>query len=223
MKMKFKFSIRAVCPLFGGVICAGAVLLMASSAQAQNLFVSDYSENVYEFTPGGVQSTFAHSGVSTPNGLAFNSAGDLFVANYEPNAITEITPSGVVSTFASGLSFPCGLAFNSAGDLFEADFSSGNIYEFTTSGAKTTFASGLNTPLGLAFNSAGDLFVSQEHSGTITEITPGGVQSTFASGLSPTDLAFQGEILPMPEPSVLGLLAVGVTALLVWQRRNLAA
>jgi hypothetical protein len=65
--------------------------------------------------------------------------------------------------------------------------------------------------------------VSQEYSGTITEITPGGIQSTFASGLSPTDLAFQGETLPVPEPSALGLLAVGATALLVRSRRNLAA
>jgi hypothetical protein len=81
----------------------------------------------------------------------------------------------------------------------------------------------MDSPLGLAFNSAGDLFDAAYFSGNIYEFTPSGVRSTFASGLSPTDLAFQGEILPMPEPSVLGLLAVGVTALLVWQRRNLAA
>jgi hypothetical protein len=81
----------------------------------------------------------------------------------------------------------------------------------------------LDEPYGLAFNSAGDLFAAAWGSGNITEITPGGVQSTFASGLDyPTGLAFQGETLPVPEPSALGLLAGGATALLVCSRRHKA-
>jgi hypothetical protein len=47
-------------------------------------------------------------------------------------------------------------------------------------------------PTGLAFNSAGDLFASDYTGGHIYEFAPGGV----------------------PEPSVLGLLAVGATAFL---------
>jgi hypothetical protein len=43
MKTKFKSTIRAACHSSGVVICAGAVMLFASSAQAQNLFVADYS------------------------------------------------------------------------------------------------------------------------------------------------------------------------------------
>ena len=55
MKTKFKSTIDAVCQSFGGAICAGAVLLIASGARAQNLFVSDFSSvTVTEFTPGGV-------------------------------------------------------------------------------------------------------------------------------------------------------------------------
>jgi hypothetical protein len=70
-------------------------------------------------------------------------------------------------------------------------------------------------PFGLAFNSTGDLFEADYGSGNIYEFIPGGVQSTFASGLGKlTGLAFQ----PVPEPSVLGLLAVGVAALLVRRR-----
>jgi len=143
--------------------------------------VTDFSGgNIYKFTPGGVESTFA-SGLHNPWGLAINSAGDLFVSEYGNNTIAEITPGGAQSTFASGLNTPYGLAFNSAGDLFEADANSQNIYEFT----------------------------------------PGGMRSTFASGLLfPTLLAFQGETLPVPEPSALGLLAVGAAALLVRRIRN---
>jgi hypothetical protein len=45
----------------------------------------------------------------------------------------------------------------------------------------------------------------------IIELTPGGAQSTYASGLdNPVGLAIE-----IPEPSVFGLLAVGIPALLV--------
>ena len=107
-----------------------------------------------------------------------------------------------------------------AQNLFEADRGSGNIYEFTPGGVQTTFASGLNAPDGLAFNRAGDLFVVSAGLNNIYEYTPGGAQTTFAYGLSnPAGLAFEGETLPVPEPSALGLLAVGAAAFLVRRHR----
>ena len=178
-----------------------------------------------KFTPGGVQSTFA-SGVDHPFGLAFNSAGNLFVADAATDNIYEFTPGGVQSTFASGYFGGSleGLAFNSAGDLFVLagrSVGSSSIYEFTPGGVQSTFASGLDhyCPIGLAFNSAGDLFVGDTEGGNIYDYTPGGVESTFASTFGPMALAFQDEMLPVPEPSALGLLAVGVTALLGRHRR----
>jgi hypothetical protein len=189
-----KTKIKTLCPSLGGLACAGA-LLIGSSASAQNLFISSYTPgDINEYTPAGVlQSTFA-TGQDYPYGLAFNSAGDLFVANTADDAgggssyngyITKITPAGVQSTFYSGVDAK-GLAFNSAGDLFEADYKSGNIYEYTPAGVQSTFASGFITPCAMAFNNLGDLFVGNGYgagNGQITEITPGGVQSTFASGL----------------------------------------
>jgi hypothetical protein len=193
IKTKLRSFLRAACHSFGGAVGVGAVLLMACSAQAQNLFEAGIDSSfIYVFTPSGVKSTFA-SGVvlDYPIALAFNSAGDLFVATFIGNKIVEITPDGVQSIFGFGLSHPCGLAFNSAGDLFEADYGSGNIYEFTPGGVKSTFAFGLSHPCGLAFNSAGDLFEADNGSGNIYEFTPGGVKSTFASGLDgPCGLAF---------------------------------
>jgi sugar lactone lactonase YvrE len=167
-----------------------AVMLIDFSAQAQNLFESDGSGNIYKFTPNGTQSTFA-SGLNNPAGLAFNNAGDLFVSSYSGNSIFEFTPSGSQSTFASGLNHPASLAFNAAGILFESDSGSGNIYEFTPSGVKSTFASGLSVPWGLAFDSSGNLFEADNSSGKINKFTPGGSKSIFASGLhAPLGLAF---------------------------------
>ena len=113
MKTKSKSSIRTTCHLFDGAFCAVAVMLISSSAQAQNLFMSELGadNNIYEFTPSGVQSTFA-SGLNFPYGLAFNSAGDLFATSWwNGNNIYEFTPSGVQSTFASGLNGVFGLTF----------------------------------------------------------------------------------------------------------------
>jgi hypothetical protein len=49
--------------------------------------------------------------LSEPWGLAFNSTGDLFVADLGSANVYEFTPSGAKSTFASGLHEPAGLAF----------------------------------------------------------------------------------------------------------------
>jgi len=190
------FRVRTACHTFGVVVCAGAVLLFAAIAPAQNLYVPDFqTDNVYEFTTNGVQSTFASGFNFWVSGLAFDNTGNLFVG-VESGAIAglgqiiKITPGGMQTTFASGLQGPNVLAFNSAGNLFETDWGSGHIYEFTTNGAQSTFASGLQNPNGMAFNSAGDLFVA-DASGHIYEFTTNGVQSTFASGLNnPYGLTF---------------------------------
>jgi hypothetical protein len=134
------------------------------------------------------------------------------------NQITRITPGGVKSVYASTLGY--GLAFDSGGNLFETEMVSGNINRFTPGEVKSTFASGLSYPWGLAINKDDELFVSDLAKWQIYKFSPAGVQSTFASGSGYgfDGLAFQ----PVPEPSALGLLAVGVLALLVCRRRKSA-
>src|SRR6267154_642688 len=114
----------------------GAVVLVSSSTQAQNLFVAEVFGNIGEVTPGGIHSTFA-TGVNPSGGLAFNSAGNLFVAGWNSGNIDEYTPGGVRSTFASGLAYPRDLAFDSAGNLFEAGEYGGDIYKFAPNGSRS--------------------------------------------------------------------------------------
>src|SRR5580704_1385639 len=123
-----KTIIHAAFHSFGVAACIGVALLVPAVARAQNLFVSAgfNGSTVTEITPGGTESTFA-SGLSNPRGLAFNSAGILFVSDNGSGNIYEYTPGGAQSLFASGLSVPWGLAFNSAGNLFVSDNSSGKI------------------------------------------------------------------------------------------------
>jgi len=186
-----KTNFRAVSYSFGPAVCA--VLFIASSARAQNLFEADDGTGaIYQYTPGGVRSALVTPLLQEAHDLAFDSSGNLF-ASVEVNGayfIDKFTTSGT-SVFASGLEFPTGLAFDSAGDLFVADTTAGDIYEYTPAGVRSTFATGLTRPSQLAFNSSGNLFVTDRIGAEITEITPGGVKSTFATGvMNPYGLAF---------------------------------
>ena len=174
-----------------GTVCAGAVLFLAAAASAQNLLVSTYGgQSIDQITPGGTVSPFLTTGLSYPDAMVFDSAGDLFIGstannNGETGYITKITPGGTTTTFASGID-PHGLAFNGA-NLFAVDYRSGNIYEYTPGGAQSTFLTGLPNPIQLAFNNSGDLYVTAGYgngAGFIDEIMPGGGTNLFATGLS---------------------------------------
>ena len=56
-------------------------------------------------TPAGVVTVFA-SGITEPTGLAFDAAGNLYVAAGVRPTVEEVTPAGAVSTFASGFHGP---------------------------------------------------------------------------------------------------------------------
>ena len=128
-----------------------------------------------------------------PNGLAFDAAGNLYVANFGNNTVSQVTPAGVVSTYASGLTDPLGLAFDAAGNLFVADSFGNTVSQVTPAGVVNTFATGFNDPRGLAFDAGGNLYVTNYQGNTVSQVTPAGVVSTFASGFNgPAGLAFDG-------------------------------
>ncbi len=116
-------------------------------------------------------STFA-SGFKNSVGLAFDSAGNLYVGDTGNNTVAKVTPAGVVSTFATGFDGPFALAFDAAGNLYVANSGNNTVSEVTPAGVMSTFASGFNDPSGLAFDSAGNLYVASSGNNTVIELSP---------------------------------------------------
>jgi streptogramin lyase len=136
-----------------------------------NLFVSQKSQNsnesdgvILEFAPDSSRRVFA-SNLSHPRGLAFDSAGNLYVASPTRDAILKFTPDGKRTTFATGIAHPHRLAFDAFGFLWVTDPTAGALYAIAPAGVVFLIDSsdldpeltGLND---LAFDEAGNLFLT---------------------------------------------------------------
>jgi len=150
---------------------------------AGDLFVANQGNNTIEkFTPNGVGSVFANT-AEQPWALAFNSAGNLFVASWS-DTIQEFTPQGVGSIFASNdLYLPLGIAFDSTGNLYAENVEQEATEEFTPGGAGSLFS---DTPAildatGLAIDGAGNLYETSGPGSALIKFLPNGVGSVFTT------------------------------------------
>ena len=160
-----------------------------------NVYVADsFNNRIRKITPGGAVTTFAGStdfgstnGNGTiarfrsPQGVAVDGAGNVYVADTSNHQIRKITPGGDVSTlagstqgFADGNGAlaqffgAAGVAVDGAGNVYVADAGNHRIRKITPAGAVTTvagstlgFADGNGTnarfrfPYGVAVDGAG--------------------------------------------------------------------
>ena len=190
---------------------------------AGNLYVTNETGNSVDVMPvtsgtifgvpvtAGILATIVSSGLGQPDGLAFDSAGDLFIANFTANTVSVVpaasgtifgvsVTANVLSVIASGLSGPAGLSFNSAGDLFIANstassisvmpIASGTIFgvSVTANTLASVVTSGLSIPNGLSFNLAGDLFIAN-NSGNSVSVMPQASGTIFGVSVTANTLA----------------------------------
>ena len=156
----------------------------------------------------------ATPGFNRPNGVAIDSAGNVYVADTANHTIRKITPAGVVSTLAglagsfgsadgtgsaARFNFPDGVAVDAAGNVYVADSSNNTIRKITPAGVVSTLAglagiggsadgtgsaARFSQPVGVAVDAAGNVYVTDFSNNTIRKITPAGVVSTLAGSAS---------------------------------------
>lgn len=117
------------------------------------------------------------SGVVSPQALAFDTVGDLFVAN-QSGSVTEYAPpyNQTPVSITNGVNHPQSLAVDARGDLFVANGNGSNtvtVYSPPYSGPPAaTIASNVDDPVSLALDGAADLFVVNASANTVSEYAP---------------------------------------------------
>ena len=132
-------------------------------------------------------------GLNVPQGLAFDSAGNLFFSDTGTHAVKEATAASAYQTIVtinSTFGAPQGIAMDSSGNIFVADEGNNDIEEILAAGGyvtKKTLVSALNHPWALAVDAKGNIFVAGFGDSTVKEI-----------------VAVNGSIPPSPSIRTLG-------------------
>lgn len=128
---------------------------------------------------------------NSPEGLAIDDQGNLYVACAGNNKLFLVQPNGVVSEVAFGpqMAFThlTDVALNSRGELFVADKDNHEIFRRDTEGNWSLFASGahgVNGPVALGADNANSLYVTNEsqHNVICLDYSTGAVVSKVISG-----------------------------------------
>jgi serine/threonine protein kinase, bacterial len=148
-----------------------------------------------------------------PSGVAVDSKGNVFVAEYGNPRIRMITPDGVVSTFAgsatkgradgigTAASFdaPHGIAVDANDNLYVSDWGNHLIRKITPLREVSTLAGSGNrdfadgtgasasfdVPLGVAVDRQGNVYVADTYNHRIRKITAEGLTTTLAGSATP--------------------------------------
>ena len=207
-------------PSLGFGIFGTAVSPLNGDIVVGNYFTTN---TLAQVTPGGSVSAFTTNVIKNAQGLAFDSAGNLYVGEFFNGDVIKIATNGTASVFATGLSEPAGLAFDAAGNLYVANGNTNIITKITSAGGTgTVFYKGalLNDPRGLTVDGSGNLYVANEGFGvgtnTIAELyaAGGNTGTVLVSGLG------NPEFVALPEPSTYAFMAAGMAGLLAFRRRR---
>jgi sugar lactone lactonase YvrE len=156
-----------------------------------NVYIADQTNNrVRKVTTAGIISTFAGNGTAgyTGNGgqataaelnypaaLAFDAAGNLYIADYDNNEIRKVTTAGIISLFAGHIS---------------------GIGGYGGDGGAASGSALLSGPTGLAFDATGNLYIADAGNSIIRVVNTAGIINLYA-GEQTTVGSYDGDGYPL--------------------------
>ncbi len=154
--------------------------------------------------------------LNTPTGIAFDGAGNLYIADQGNNVIRKVSAAGRITTVAGGgtgasgpdglgdggpatnalLSGPYDVAVDGAGNLFIADSFNGLIrrVDATSGNISVAVGSGLNNPTGVAVDTLGNLYVADTGNSVIRRLNLSSGQMTVLAGTGTS--GYSGDLGP---------------------------
>ena len=140
------------------------------SSATDFLFVSNFGNNsISKFDLDGNYISSITTNLYQPEGLAINSSGYLYAANFRigslgGRAVSKFNQNGQFDSYIfsnANLNLPSGLAFDSTGNLYVANSNDNTVSKFDAAGNfLSKITTNLNSPTGLAFDLTGNLLVS---------------------------------------------------------------
>jgi trimeric autotransporter adhesin len=168
---------------------------------SNNLYVSDLGDfsvaggSIRKVLAGASTASVLLTGLNNPSGIAINSLGDIFIAQYPANNIIKVASGTTTQTIfvSTGLNSPYGLEFGPLGNLYVADNGSNTIKRITPAGILTTInGTGLSFPYDVGFDPSGNMYTTDNGSNTaqksvgsgyvISPALPGGLNFNNYSG-----------------------------------------
>jgi uncharacterized protein (TIGR03437 family) len=184
------------------------------------LYIADLGNNrVRRVAPDGIITTYAgggHAGpgdggpastaqLQTPRNVAIDTAGNLYIAEFEGHRVRKVTPDGRIATVAGNgvagyrgdgsvasnaqLAFPAGLAIDRTGALYIADSQNQRVRKILPGGAIITVVGGststtLLSPIAVAVDTAGNIFAA-DSTNLVHCYSAAGAWNTFAGTGAP--------------------------------------
>lgn len=146
----------------------------------------------------GTQITLHIGSLDSPEGMAIDLSGNIYVADNASNSILKLTPSGALSTgFIRGDGSPYGLAVDRSGSLYITDNVKNEVIKETPQpdGSYTKSVlplSDLNSPLGIAVDVHGNVYIADHLNSRIVKAAPSGDSYTQKLGAHQHTIATKG-------------------------------
>jgi len=113
-------------------------------------------------------SSFAATPLNYPRGLAVDSKGNLYLANYYGSQVLVYNPSYVqIRTISQNVNGPTGVAIDPVGNLWVANYGNNTITEYGPTGVQNTAATltvGVQGPAAIAVDGLGNVWVENGQS-----------------------------------------------------------